>query len=331
MTPGPKPKQRAQFFRELAQLTGAGISVTQAGQVLGQEWRDASVRGAVAQMEKGLAEGRTIADALSGSLTPMEHSIIQAAERGGKLAQGFRHLEEYYHLLDTTVARVRGTLLYPLFMLHAAVLLPALVSGVMAGSGPDDILKSLVLGVAGIWIGVAVLWRGGKWLAQVAVNSAAVDLALGMIPLIGAARKALALARWHAVVHFNIASSQRISEGLKDAGRATRGALLNEASQRAAQSVEDGIELGASLIAQPAFPREMSAALAAAEFTGNLDTETLRLSRDSMTQAASTLETNTKRICGVFYGVVVLFTAWQIFRVAGLYVGMYSKFMDELG
>jgi len=233
-------------------------------------------------------------------------------------------------LLEQTVARVRGALLYPLFMLHAAVLLPALVSGVMAGGGPDDILKSLALGLTGIWIAVAVLWWGGRWLGRLAVTSAAVDQALGMIPLIGPARKTLALARWHAVVHFNIASSQRISEGLKEAGRATRGALLNAASQRAAQSVEDGVELGASLIAQPAFPRGMSAALAAAEFTGNLDTETLRLSRDSMLQAAATLETNTKRLCGVFYGVVVVFTAWQILRVAGLYVGMYSKFMDEL-
>ena len=330
MTPSSKPKQRAQFFRELAQLTGAGISVTQAGKVLGQEWRGASVKGAVALMEKGLAEGRTIADALAASLTPMEHSIIQAAERGGKLAQGFRHLEEYYHLLDETVARVRGALLYPLFMLHAAVLLPALVSGVMAGGGPDDILKSLALGLAGIWIGVGVVWWGGRWLGRLAVTSAPVDRALVMIPLIGPARKTLALARWHAVVHFNIASSQRISEGLREAGRATRGALLNAASQRAARSVEDGVELGASLIAQPAFPREMSAALAAAEFTGNLDTETLRLSRHSMLQAAATLETNTKRLCGVFYGMVVMFTAWQILRVAGLYVGMYSKFMDEL-
>ena len=330
MTPGSKPKQRAQFFRELAQLTGAGISVTQAGKVLGQEWREPSVRGAVGLMEKGLAEGRTIADALSGSLTPMEHSIIQAAERGGKLSEGFRHLEEYYHLLDQTVARVRGSLLYPLFMLHAAVLLPALAGGVMAGGGPDEILKSLGLGLLGIWLGVALLWWGGRSLGRLAEESTAVDRVLGMVPLIGPARKTLALARWHAVVHFNIASSQRISEGLKEAGRATRGALLNAASQASARAVEAGSELGEALIAQPAFPRGMSAALAAAEFTGNLDTETLRLSRDSMINAAATLETNTKRLCGVFYGIVGAFTAWQILRVAGLYVGMYSKFMDEL-
>ena len=330
MTPGPKPRHRAAFFRELAQLTGAGISVTQAGKVMGQEWREASVREAVVLMDRGLAEGRTIADALSGSLTPMEHGILGAAERGGRLAEGFRHLEGYYHLLDQTAARVRGALLYPLFMLHASVLLPTLLSGVLAGGSPGQIVKSLGLALAGIWGALALLWVGGRGLGRRAVTSAAVDRVLGMLPWAGSARRTLALARWHAVMHFNIASSQRISEGLKEAGRATGGALLNAASQSAARAVENGAELGRALIAQPAFPRRDASALAAAEFTGNLDTETLRLSRESMTEAAATLETNTKRLCGVFYGLVVAFTAWQILRVAGLYMGMYSKFIDEL-
>jgi type II secretory pathway component PulF len=330
MTPGPKPKQRAAFFRELAQLTGAGISVTQAGKVLGQEWREASVRKAVARMDMGLAEGRTIADALGGSLTPMEHSIIQAAERGGQLAQGFRHLEEYYRLLVATAARVRISLLYPLFMLHAGVLLPALLGAVLDGGRAEAMVRALLLGLAGIWAGLGLVWLGGRWLGRLAEHSAAVDRVLGMIPLVGSARQALALARWHAVVHFNIASSQRISDGLKEAGVASRRALLESASRRAARAVEGGAELGASLLAQRTFPRDMAAALAAAEFTGTLDTETLRLSQESMTRAASTLETNTKRLCGAGYGLVVIFMAWQILKVAGLYMGMYSKFLDEL-
>ena len=330
MTRGPQPKQRAQFFRELAQLTGAGISVTQAAKVLGQEWREDSVKRAIAAMEQGLAEGRTIADALSASLTPMEHSIIGAAERGGKLADGFRHLEEYYALLAETGARVRTALLYPLAMLHAAVLLPALVGAVVTGGSAGDVVKALLWGLLWIWMLLALVWLGGQWLGRKAADSLPVDRVLDLIPLVGSTRKALALARWLAVLHFCIASSQRISEGLKQAGTASRSALLEAASLRAAQSVEDGGELGASLIAQPAFPREMSGALAAAEFTGQLDTETLRLSRAAMEQSATTMETSAKRLCGVFYGVVMAFTAWQILRVAGMYVGMYTKFMDAL-
>lgn len=302
--------------------------MTQAAKVLGQEWRGAGVRGAIGVMERGLAGGQTIADALAPSLTAMEHSIIDAAERGGKLSQGFRHLEEYYHLLDQTVDRVRGALLYPLFMLHAAVLLPALVGAVLTQT---SIAAALLKGVALIWGFAAVLWWGGGWLGRQAAHLPALDRLLGRVPLLGPARQALALARWHAVLHFNIASSQRISGGLRQAGTATRSALLEAASHRAAGAVDAGAELGAALLAQPAFPRDMAGTLASAEFTGTLDTETLRLSRDSMLQAAMVMETSTKRLCAAFYVVVVAFTAWQILRMAGNYLDRYQQFARDLG
>ncbi len=330
MSAGLPLKQRTAFFRDLAQLTAAGVPISQAVNVLGNEWRSDEVKAAMARMKAGLAAGRTIADALSSSLTAMEHSIIQAAERGGKLEAGFRHLEQYYQLLDQTRARVRGALLYPLFMLHAAVLLPVMVGGVIAGHGPEAILISLLLGVAGIWGGLALLWWGGRWLGQIAATSTVVDQALGLVPLIGTARKRLALARWHAVVHFNIASSQRISDGLREAGRAAGGALLERASQRAAQAVDEGTELGPALTAESAFPREMSGALAAAEFSGTLDHETLRLSRAAMAEAAGSMETSSRWLCGGFYGLVMLFTAWQILRVASGYFGIYQRLLDDL-
>lgn len=328
MPPGSKPKQRAQFFRELAQLTAAGISVTQAAKVLGQDWRDATVRGAVAQMERGLAEGGTIAGALSPSLSAMEHSVIGSAERGGKLSQGFRHLEDYYHLLDQTIDRVRGALLYPLFMLHAAVLLPALVNAVTSKTG---IVEALLTRLLWMWAALVLLWYGGKWLGRLARTHSVVDRLLHALPYVGNTRQGLAMARWHAVMHFNITSGQRIADGLREAGAATSSARLETASRRAARAVDDGSELGAALIGQAAFPREMAGALAAAEFTGTLDTETQRWSRQSMTEAALLMETSSKRLCAVFYGVVVLFTAWQILQMAGNYVGMYQKAFKDLG
>jgi type II secretory pathway component PulF len=328
MAAGIKPKQRAQFFRELAQLTAAGIPVTQAAKVLGQDWREASVREAVAEMERGLAGGKTIADALRPVLNGMEHGIVLAAERGGKLSAGFHHLEEYYQLMDQTRARVRGAAAYPLFMLHAAVLLPSLVTAV---TGSGSVVLALLKGLLGIWAVVAVLWFAGKWLGGLAGEQGAVDRLLGWIPLIGPARRALALSRWHAVLHFNIASSQRISEGLREAGAATRSASLAAASTAAARQVDDGTELGPALLAQPAFPRDMAAALASAEFTGNLDTETLRWSRESVATATAVMETSTKRLCAVVYGLIVIFTGWQILRMAGGYVGAYSQALEDLG
>lgn len=322
-----KPRVRAQFFGELAQLTASGISVAQAGQVLGQSWRGKEVRAAVGGMERGLAAGETIAGSLAPDLTPMEFGIIDSAERGGKLAQGFRHLEEYYQLLDKTWERVRTALLYPVVMLHAAVLLPALVSGVTSGANvPLALLRGLLM----IWALLGLLVLAGRAVGRLAERVPAVDRFLGWIPLVGSARKMLALARWHAVLHFSIASSQRISDGLRQAGAATASPLLKAASDRAARAVEDGSELGNALIAQPEFPKDMAAALASAEFSGNLDTESQRLYRETVAAAATRLEISAKRLCGVFYGVVMLITVLQILRMAGGYVGQYEKALKDL-
>ncbi len=328
MPPGPPTPHRAAFFRELAQLASAGISVSQAARVLNQTWRDPAVQRAVQAMERGLAEGRTIADALAPSLDAMEYGILDAAERGGMLGEGFRHLEEYHALRAQALERGRAALRYPLFVLHAAVLLPAATEAVLA---KQSVPLALLKGLGWLWGLGLLVWLGGRWLGTAAQRRPGLDRLLGLIPVLGPTREALALARWQAVLHFKIASSARLSDGLRQAGAATGRARLAAASERAAQAVEGGSELGPALLSEAAFPRSLAAPLASAEFTGTLDVETSRGAREWMARAAWLMESAPKRMAGAFYAGVLAFTAWQIWEVAQAYMGMYQQFADEMG
>lgn len=328
MTIGKSAAARAEFFRELARLTGAGISVTHAAKLLGHGARPAAAREAAAEMERGLADGRSIAGALEPSLNPMELSVVQASEQNGKLAEGFSHLEAYYELLNRTQNRIRSAVLYPLFMLHAAVVLPALVGAVLSGGNVvAEVLKALVF----LWALLLAGWLIFSVWTRRAVVSEAADKALGWLPAVGKARLSLALARWQTVLHFQVTGGQRMSDGLRRAGEASLGARLNAASQRAAGAVENGGTLAEALSAQPAFPSALVSGLSAAEYTGTLDVETLRLSREAMATAGWQTEKSAKLVCGVFYGVVLAFTAWQILKMASGYMGMYENFSRELG
>ena len=129
----------------------------------------------------------------------------------------------------------------------------------------------------------------------------------------------------------NSSSSARLSDGLRQAGAATGRARLAAASERAAQAVEGGSELGPALLSEAAFPRSLAAPLASAEFTGTLDVETSRGAREWMARAAWLLESAPKRMAGAFYAGVLAFTAWQIWEVAQAYMGMYQQFADEMG
>ncbi|MES2705512.1 MAG: type II secretion system F family protein [Verrucomicrobiota bacterium] len=326
-----RAERRSQFFHELARLTGAGISVSRAAVVLDQSWRDHSVKSAVNSLGQGLREGETISGALAPSLNKMEFSIVDAAERGGKLVNGFKHLEEYYHLLAQTFIRMRMAAVYPVVMLHAAVVLPALVTAVLAQKKAPGIVLAVGSHLLMLWgvlaLGVTV-WR---FLLKKSAVSLPVDTFLRRLPMAGRAREALALARWSAVVYFQVVSSQRLSDGLRRAGAATESAGLHLASGRAADAIEAGGEMGPAMAAQPAFPKELSSALAAAEFTGTLDTETLQQSRHWMSESGLRLESASRWLSGAFYGLVMLFTVIQIFKLASGYVQMYAGFMKDLG
>jgi hypothetical protein len=88
--------------------------------------------------------------------------------------------------------------------------------------------------------------------------------------------------------------------------------------------------LADALAGQGAFPRAVVGSLASAEFTGTLDLETLRLSQDSMAAAAVKSERAAKLVCAGFYGLVMLFTVWQIFQVVAMQAGIYSKILNDL-
>ena len=329
MNAGKNDGQRAGLFRELARLTGAGIPISQAAKVL-QRGRGAQAAATVAGLERGLAGGKSIAGALESTLNPMEWAVVQAAEQSGKLADGFAWLEQYYELRQRTVDRIRAAMLYPVFMLHAAVVLPALVGAVLRGGHGMEIVKAVVLALVLLWAGLALLWLAGTAWARLARTSLPADRVLGWLPVAGPARAALGLARWFTVMHFQITGGQRMSAGLQRAGAASWQAGLDAASQAAASAVEGGATLGEALAAQAAFPFELVSNLTSAEFTGTLDVETLRLTRESMATAAAKSEHAAKMVSAGFYGLVMLFTALQILKIAGAYAGLYSNFMNQL-
>ena len=324
----PSPAARASFFRELARLTGAGLSVTKAAEILNQRWRDPKVTAAVRSLHAGLAKGETIADSLAPELSGMEMSMVSAAEKGGKLAEGFRRLEDYYHLLAATVSRMKKALIYPAFMLHAAVILPAIVTGVISGAG---LLSGIFTGLLQVYGTLAVLWFGGRWLLDLGNTNVNADRFLELIPVTGPARRCLALARWNTVLHFHLLTGRKMSEGLLAAGDAARTARLLAASGRVAAVAEGGGEIGPALQDERAFPDEIASSLAAAEFTGTLDAETSRQARELNIEAALRMDTAAEWVPKALYFAVMAFTVYQILRMAGGYFTMLNKGIQDLG
>lgn len=324
-----KVAEKAALYRDLAKLITADFHVDRSvALLLGQNPRPGR-RHFLEALQRGLAAGKSITASLSeancGSISGLEIALIDAGERSGTLAAGLSHLANYFTAADSAARKARGALIYPLVLVHLAIILPELPAAVMP-NGPNPFGK--ILGA------VLVLWivlLGGAWLWQLlshrAQTSSAADRAQRGLPLIGAARRHWALARFTQVFHAGLLAALRMSETLRLAGNAAQSGLLAAASEEAARIVERGELLSLALKETHAFPDEFVRSMAMAEEVGSLDEEMARWAGAETALAAESVDRASIWLPKIGYGVVVIFV---IYRIFGMVQGYYGGMMQQL-
>src|SRR5436190_14180915 len=198
-------QRRSLFFASLARLTGAGIPVLKAGAIMKGHSRDGASHEALRALEAGIQRGETIAQSLRPSLTDLEFRMVDAAETGGRLSAGFKHLERYYAMLAAAKKRMRRAAAYPILILHAA----AACSGVVAFMAQRPPLPEMLKSFGILWAVLLVLWLGIRAIVSAARRSTAADGLLRALPLAGGVWKNLALTRWVEVMHFQFISGKK--------------------------------------------------------------------------------------------------------------------------
>ena len=130
-------QQRAELFAHLGAMEQAGVPVSQAlsSLSLGAPWQ-----AAVARLQREVKAGRSLAVAgrLSGLFSPLEVSLLQAAEQAGSPARLYQRLASQY----AEQARQRKAMQSRLYLPGATLLLalliqplPALVGGSLSVAG----------------------------------------------------------------------------------------------------------------------------------------------------------------------------------------------------
>lgn len=321
--------EKAVLYRELAKLSDADFHLDRSLDLLLGQRPPTGRRLYLEGLKKGLAEGLSVAEAVARHNGPvisdLERALVDAGERSGRLGPAFNHLARYFSAMDSAARQARGAMVYPLVLLHLAVLLPELPVLITAteGGGVGERL-ALILGL--LWGGIALLGVLWRWLADRARTSPGMDAFLGAIPWIGAARRHWALARFTQVFHSCLLAALRMSECTAVAARASQSGRLLHAGSLAAEHVEAGGQVAESLAETGAFPPDFVRTLGTAEATGKLDEEMARwmvaetlLANEAVNQASLWLPK-------IGYGVIVLFVAW---RIVSMFQGIYSGYLLE--
>ncbi len=326
-------EDKATLYRELAKLIGADFHFDRSIKLLLGQNPPAARRQFLEGMERGLARGVGVAAAIESEnkalVTGMEIALVTAGERSGRMAETFEHLAGYFATLDDAMRAARGALVYPLILVHLAVVLPELPAA-FAGQNASGFFVAVLSRLGVLWLAILVVAWAWRALSAAAVSSVAADRVLRRLPFIGATRAHWALARLAQVFHAGLLAALRVSEITRIAGEASQSGQMREGAERAADGVEAGQPLSISLRATSAFPSGFVDGVATAEEVGSLDREMQRWAEIETDAAAESTRRAALWLPKIAYALVALYVGW---RVISMFFAIYApvfKLLPEI-
>jgi type II secretory pathway component PulF len=323
--------QRAELYQQLSSLLSAGVSMLQALEMLRKHPPSRAFRQPLTHVQVQLGQGYSLAEALryqKGWLPPFDLALLKAGEESGRLPECCRLLSSYYEQRARLVRQVTSTLLYPLFLAHFALLvfplshLTALVQtfDVLAFLGAKLLLALPVYLVAFFLILASQANRSESWRALV-------ERLAGMIPVIGKARRQLALARLAAALEALLNAGVSIIEAWDLAGDASGSPALRHEIRRWHGPLAAGKTPAELVQASPVFPEVFANLYATAELSGQLDQTVGRLHLHYEEEGSRRLQLAAQWFPRLLYLVILLSIAYFILK---FWMGYFSDISEAM-
>jgi type II secretory pathway component PulF len=312
----------ARFYRQLSLVHNAGIAVAQAVEMAGV----ATIghhRELAPEWARGCAGGSQLADQLERTgEEPLAVALMRAGEKSGRIPEMSRMLAEHYEhrlaLRDLVIAR----LVYPLLLLHLALMAPA-VPKVFFGSWPA---WTLLAGPALIWAITAAVIGGER-----ASRRAGLTSRLMVQPPLAFLGMPLIVCNTAHVLRAALTAGMLVPDALELAARGCGNRLMAQRLRDAGSSVRNGRTPNlAAALGQCGFPSTELGLIANAEFAGKLEEVLLQVATVAEESFRSRAMWTAKVLTGIIYGVALLVTAAVILAGAMAYVGQINQAAQDL-
>jgi type IV pilus assembly protein PilC len=270
--------QRADYYHQLGQLTAAGIGVIDAFRMQARNPPASSFRKPLEQVVNHLAQGDPVAEALGrlGHWTPaFDIALIHAGEQSGRMDAVFKLLGDYYADRARLLRQTITDLLYPAFVFHMAIFLFPLIDFFRSSNVHSFLLKTfgvlIPLYIAvGCMIYAAQGRRGAAWRSFL-------ERVLGPVPVLGGARRSLALARLAAALEALLNAGVNVIEAWELAAAASGSPALDRVVRKWKPHVVAGQTPAEAVEASSYFPELFCNFYRSGEVSGQLDDSLRRL------------------------------------------------------
>lgn len=340
--PGLSARAKSRVYANLEKYARSGMGMEKAcDSLLRQPRVGAAERRIYEGLLDGLKEGRSIGASLgraSGVVSDLEIEVVTASEEGGMLEKGFSHLSQYFQRIDRTRRQILKGLTYPVILVHLAIPVATLamtafrrfsLDGEGGGQTFGEAFAEAGWSMLAAWAIVILLILGAGLLNRAGRTSAAVDAFLNRVPLLGKARKAVALERFSRVFEIFLLAGKTMSDSLAGSGAASGSGLIREASGIGAGLVAEGDSLASAVYSAPhAFPNDFARGIAAAEESGQLDREFADWGRYYSEASREAMEQLAEWTPKLFYWAILLFVAFLIVRAALAYRDLLMNLLN---
>lgn len=320
--------QKSLLHLELAKLLEAGFGIRDAIAAILKTDPPKDQVELLSGVDVALTEGKTISQAFGERLgmTDLERSMIGAGERGGRLAQAFRHLAEYYEMLAQTRREASHAMVQPIVLLHTGVFMATVPFSMIEGKTWVQAAVAFGIGLIVLYSGLFVVGVVARMALAAAPHQAWVDRLVNGLPMIGKARKALAMARFTRVYHMGLLAGLSMKEVVRMSLEASQSAALKEESRELLTTAEVGGLLGPEFVSVKGFPKAFSRSYETAEEAGGLDLDLERWAKFFQQDAILRVKAAAVFVPKVLYAVILAFIAWKIIS---FFLGYY-RLLDHI-
>lgn len=307
----------ARWYLSLSRHLDAGLSLVQGiRSIEGPPLRDRE------RLADALASGAGLDSVLESAppwLSETDRQLISAGHGSGTLPETLRQMAGQHQTRQRAIRAVVGACLYPLFVLHFAVLvLPAgqLMTGTIA-----DYLRSVLGLLLPFWAVLLLLAAGIRWRVRPLFR-------LGdWLPGIRGYRRFGALRDVCLVLRAFLSAGCRLDEAWYGACQATGRRAYVEAGVRCAATIQAGAPPSGVLPELALFPAEFIQVYRNGEETGKLEESLRYLEEEYGLKASASLASASFWYPKVIFLIIALFMAWQVVQ---FYAGYFETIEDML-
>ncbi len=327
------PKQlslRAELYHQLGSMQEAGLTLHKAVDMLRRNPPSRAFRTPLAQIRAHLEQGETFTHSLEligGWVPSFDIALLEAGENSGRLDICFKQLAGYYEERAALVREVMTNLAYPLFILHFAIFISPFPKFFTSGNLVAYLVETL--GILAPMYGVVALVLMACQGKHGEVWRALIEKIGRFIPILGTARRSLALGRLAAALEALINAGLSIINAWELAATASGSPALRRAVLAWRPSLEFGGKTPSEMLsACEEFPELFANLYHSGEISGKLDETLRRLHSLYQEEGSRKLKVLAKWFPILAYLAIMLKIAYQ---VVGFYSGYFNNMKEFLG